>query len=52
MCIGTPTLVPDSVGQRFSNWEARTILRGGANGNRKPSCWTILRVGANVNDYS
>ena len=29
--------------QRFSNWEARTILRGGANINRKPSCWTILR---------
>ena len=31
------------VGQRFSNWEARTVLREGANGNQKPSCWAILR---------
>ena len=32
-----------SLEQRFSNWEARTILRGGANVNQKPSSWTILR---------
>ena len=45
----SPVCFRSHLHQRFSNWEARlpreprTILRGGANGNQKPSCWTIFR---------